>query len=199
MTSRGLPPAAFHTLKRNLENGPAHPGRTRDLAVLLANPQPILRDGEFRFCSSRMARKFTSAYASRLFVEEEGTTLVFPLDNAHANGIKRLAAAGMSVNAISACHPAPVNPGLSDSFPAVPRKCSRLTRAGDQSAAACTLRQVWQRQCSIGVFEFLDDTRRLSSPMCKYARQWFSTAHRYRIALSDRTGVVILSSRWIVC
>jgi hypothetical protein len=104
----------------------------RDLAVLLANMQPILRDGEFVFCSipnnSPIPADLTPVL---IFVESEGTTLIVPLDQAQGSGTeytfrsrmitlgvnsaldavgflavitKHLAAAGISVNAISAYH-----------------------------------------------------------------------------------------------
>lgn len=106
--------------------------RTRDLAILLANAQPILRDGEFGFCSIPNGVPDPVGLTPLLyFVEDEGTTLAVPLDQAQENGIEcefparmitlninsaldavgllavittRLAAAGISVNAVSAYH-----------------------------------------------------------------------------------------------
>lgn len=104
----------------------------RDLAVLLANAQPILRDGEFCFCSIPHGRAIPSSLTPLLcFTEDEGTTLIVPLDQARASSIEcrfrarlitldvhsaldavgflaaittRLAAEGISVNAVTACH-----------------------------------------------------------------------------------------------
>lgn len=103
-----------------------------DLAVLLANMQPILRDGEFCFCSIPNGKAIPTGLTPLLrFTEDEGITLIVPLDQAQANGIEcqfharmitltvnsaldavgflaaitaRLAAAGISVNAVSAYH-----------------------------------------------------------------------------------------------
>ena len=108
------------------------PAPIRDLAVLLANMQPILRDGTFGFCSIPHGKPIPSDLTPLLsFVEDEGTTLVVPLDQTRANGIEcqfpsrmitlninsaldavgllaaittRLAAAGISANAVSAFH-----------------------------------------------------------------------------------------------
>ncbi len=104
----------------------------RDLAVLLADAQPILHDGEFAFCSIPNGMPIPSGLTPLLyFAEDEGTTLTVPLDQAQANGIEcefharmitlnvnsaldavgflaviatRLAAAGISINAVSAYH-----------------------------------------------------------------------------------------------
>lgn len=104
----------------------------RDLAVLLRDAQPVLRDGEFGFCTIPHGEPIPSGLTPLLcFAEDEGTTLVIPLDQARAKGIacafpsrmitlnvnsaldavgflaaiaSRLAAAGISVNAVSAYH-----------------------------------------------------------------------------------------------
>jgi hypothetical protein len=106
--------------------------RTRDIAVLLADAQPILRASEFGFCSIPNGMPVPVGLTPVLyFVEDEGTTLVLPLDQARGNGIEsqfparmitlnvnsaldavgflaaittRLATAGISVNAVSAYH-----------------------------------------------------------------------------------------------
>jgi len=106
--------------------------KERDLAVLLANAEPVLRAGEFGFCCFPNGVQVPFSLTPLLyFVEEEGTTLVVPLDQARRNGIAcefparmitlnvnsaldaigflavitaRLAAAGISVNAVSAFH-----------------------------------------------------------------------------------------------
>jgi hypothetical protein len=106
--------------------------RTRDIAVLLANAQPILRDGEFGFCCIPNGMPVPVGLTPLLyFVEDEGTLLILSLDQARANGIEpqfparmitlnvnsaldavgflaaittRLATAGISVNAVSAYH-----------------------------------------------------------------------------------------------
>ncbi len=104
----------------------------RDLALLLANAQPILRDGEFCFCSIPHGKAIPTGLTPLLsFTEDEGTTLIVPLDQARTHGFEccfqarmitlnvnsaldavgflaaittRLAAEGISVNAVSACH-----------------------------------------------------------------------------------------------
>ena len=104
----------------------------REIAVLLANAQPILRDGEFGFCTIPNGMPVPAGLTPLLyFVEDEGTTFVLPLDQARANGIEtqfsarmitfnvnsaldavgflaaittRLATAGISVNVVSAYH-----------------------------------------------------------------------------------------------
>lgn len=103
-----------------------------DLAVLLDNVQPILRDGEFCFCSIPNGKAIPTGLTPLLcFTEDEGTTLIVPLGQAQTNGIEcqfpsrmitlninsaldavgflatitaRLAAEGISVNAVSAYH-----------------------------------------------------------------------------------------------
>jgi hypothetical protein len=99
---------------------------------VLATAQPILHDGEFGFCSILTGMPVPTGLTPLLqFAEEEGTTLVVPLNAARARGIAcelssriitlnvnsafdavgflamitgRLAHAGISVNAISVYH-----------------------------------------------------------------------------------------------
>ncbi|HUB48457.1 MAG TPA: ACT domain-containing protein [Acetobacteraceae bacterium] len=103
-----------------------------ELATLAANAQPMLRDGEFGFCCVPKGEAIPRGLTPILwFAEDEGTTLIIPLAQAQAIGIAcefpsrmitltinsaldavgflaaittRLAAAGISVNAVSAFH-----------------------------------------------------------------------------------------------
>lgn len=103
----------------------------RELATLLADPQPRLREGVFGFCHVPSGEQIPAGVTPLLyFAEDEGTTLIVPLDQARALGIAcefparmitlnvnsaldavgflaaittRLAAAGISVNVVSAC------------------------------------------------------------------------------------------------
>ncbi|SFO28877.1 hypothetical protein SAMN05216330_102552 [Bradyrhizobium sp. Ghvi] len=104
----------------------------RDLDVLLKHMKPELRPGIFVFCTIPTDRPVSAALNPLLtFREQEGTTLVIPREVAEAAGLThafesrlitltvhsalnavgflaaitaRLAAAGISVNAVSAFH-----------------------------------------------------------------------------------------------
>lgn len=104
----------------------------RDLATLLSDTQPRLRDGAFGYCCVPPGASVPPGLTPVLtFIEEEGTTLVLPIEQARAHRLEplvvarmitlgvasaldavgflaavsaRLAAAGISVNAVSACH-----------------------------------------------------------------------------------------------
>ena len=104
----------------------------RDLDALLRNMKPEMRPGIFVFCSIPTEQTIPAALGPLLtFREQEGTTLVIPREEAEAAGLRyafasclitltvhsalnavgflaaitaRLAAAGISVNAVSAFH-----------------------------------------------------------------------------------------------
>jgi hypothetical protein len=104
----------------------------RDLSTLLRRMQPELRPGTFVFCTIAATERMPAALNPMLtFREQEGTTLVVPREEAQAAGLiyalpsrlitltvhsaldavgfltaitARLAAAGISVNAVSAFH-----------------------------------------------------------------------------------------------
>ena len=104
----------------------------RDRATLLASAKPILRAGEFGFCSIPHGQTIPAGLTPLLhFVEDEGTTLIVPIGEAQASGMEcqfqarmitlnvnsaldavgflaaiatRLAAVGISINAVSAFH-----------------------------------------------------------------------------------------------
>jgi len=104
----------------------------RDLDALLRNMKPEMRPGIFVFCSIPTDQSIPAALSPLLtFREQEGTTLVIPREEAEAAGLRyafasclitltvhsaldavgflaaitaRLAAAGISVNAVSAFH-----------------------------------------------------------------------------------------------
>jgi len=104
----------------------------RDLDALLRNMKPEMRPGIFVFCTIPTEQPIPAALSPLLtFREQEGTTLVIPRDEAEAAGLRyafasclitmtvhsaldavgflaaitaRLAAAGISVNAVSAFH-----------------------------------------------------------------------------------------------
>ncbi|PSO30320.1 ACT domain-containing protein [Bradyrhizobium sp. MOS002] len=104
----------------------------RDLDALLRNMKPEMRPGIFVFCTIPTEQPIPAALSLLLtFREQEGTTLVIPREEAEAAGLRyafasclitltvhsaldavgflaaitaRLAAAGISVNAVSAFH-----------------------------------------------------------------------------------------------